>query len=218
VLASIKKSWESFSNRLSLFMVTQIGKKAVRLLLWTCKWKVEGLDHFCQIASEEKCILLFWHNRLAIAPFILTTLAPQFTYTAFVSNSRDGDLLSSIIHSFECGRTIRVPHHSRHQALKTLIRHIEKEKDVTIITPDGPRGPRYVMKPGAALAAVESGAHVIPFNWTASKYWTFNTWDALRLPRPFSTIKISFESSLQFQNIPLEEVKDILASRMQETC
>ncbi len=203
-------------KRLFNYIAAQVGKIIIRLLLMTCKWEVEGLDCFCNLASKEKCLLLFWHNRLAIAPFILTTLAPQFTYTAFVSNSRDGDILSKVIHSFKCGKTIRVSHNNRHQALRTLIRHLKNENDVIVITPDGPRGPCYEMKPGAAFAAAESGAHVVPFNWTASKYWCLNTWDALRLPRPFSKIKITFEPSLQFKNSSVETVHTTLALRMQQ--
>lgn len=215
MLKLLKGSWKSFRNHLSIFLITTIGKSSIRLLLWTCRWDVEGLDHFCQVADKEKCILLFWHNRLAIAPFILTKLAPQLTYAAFVSNSRDGKLLSSIIHSFKCGRTITVPHHSRAQALHTLIRHIEKKNDVVIITPDGPRGPKYVMKPGAALAAVESGAHVIPLDWTASNYWVLNTWDRLRLPRPFSTLKITFDSALRFDDkLEISSIVETLTSRL----
>lgn len=199
------------------YLLPKVVKWGMQALLKTCRWEVEGLERFCQIAQEQKCILLFWHNRLGLAPFALAKLAPQFTYTAFVSNSQDGDLLSAVIHSFKSGRTIRVPHNRRHEALRTLIRHLETKKDVVIITPDGPRGPRYVMKPGAALAATETGAHIIILNWAASRYWTFNTWDAFRLPKPFATIKVSFTSAHSYHKeaeIPL--VMTSLTHKLQE--
>jgi lysophospholipid acyltransferase (LPLAT)-like uncharacterized protein len=195
----LKNFKKRYLSKMSNFLLPKIAKILMGLLLWTCRFEVKGLENFCEMAKTKKCLLLFWHNRLALAPFILTRLAPQLTYAAFVSNSRDGDLLAAIIHSFSCGRTIRVPHNNRHEALRHLIKHIETENDVVIITPDGPRGPSYVMKPGAALAAVETGAHVIPFDWKASGYWIFNTWDKLRLPKPFSTINISFDAAQTFQ-------------------
>lgn len=190
-----------------------LSKNLMRLLLWTCRVQVEGVEQFCQLATKEKCMLALWHNRLAIAPFILNRYTPRFIYAALVSASRDGEILSTIVHSYQNGRTIRVSHQARYQALRTLVRHVEERKEIVIITPDGPRGPRYEVKPGLALAALEAQAHIVVFNWQAKRYWQLKTWDGLRLPKPFTTIQVSFSPVVGLQessSLSLAQTKEIL--------
>lgn len=208
----LKKLKLFFKKTVLPFCVVHVGQFGMRVLLKTCQWNVKGLEAFCAIAEKERCILMLWHNRLAMAPFILFRYAPQFIYAAFVSKSRDGELLSAVVHSYKAGRTIRVPHNSRHQALKELIQHLKEKKEVIIITPDGPRGPRYEMKPGIALAAKETQAHVIPLDWSCNRMWELKTWDKLRIPKPFSKITISFEPALQFTN---DESTEIIQQKLQ---
>ncbi|MBA2369121.1 MAG: lysophospholipid acyltransferase family protein [Candidatus Protochlamydia sp.] len=211
MLAKLKQTWKNGIYNLSAFLIATVGKQAMKALLLTCRWKIEGLDHFRLIASKEKCLLMLWHNQLALAPFILHRYVGHLVFTAFVSNSRDGHLISRIVSSYKNGRTIRVPHHSRHQALREMIRQVEEKKSIVVITPDGPRGPRYKMKPGIALAAMQTQAYVFPLKWSASNFWELRTWDKLRLPKPFSIITVSFHAPLRMdEGKTLPEAKQIL--------
>lgn len=213
MIKRLKQLWKKMTFKVLPFLIATIGQGLIRLLLWTCRWQVEGLERFKQVAAQQKCIVMLWHNRLALAPSILYRFAPQFIYAALVSKSRDGELISAVIHSYSTGRTIRVSHQGRHHALIGLIRHLETHREVVIITPDGPRGPCYQMKPGIALAALETSAHVVALDWTASKQWELNTWDRLRLPKPFSTIRVSFKDPIVFdgnQTISVEQAQDRL--------
>lgn len=190
------KWWKNQYSKLIIatrsFLVAVIGKRCINLLMMTCKMRVEGEKTFCTTAEKEKTFLLLWHNRLLIMPWVLSFIAPQFTYAALVSNSKDGRMLNKVIHSYPQGRTILVPHNRRYEALRALIQRINEKKDIVVITPDGPRGPIYEMKPGAALAAIETGAHVFCLSWEASHYWELKTWDKMRIPKPFSTITLRF--------------------------
>ena len=51
---------------------------------------------------------------------------------------------------------------------------------------DGPRGPRYVAKPGPVLLARATGAPMVAFHIAVEKAWTLNTWDKVMIPKPFS--------------------------------
>jgi len=208
-----KQSMRRLSSRLFPFLVATLGKGLIRALLWTCQYQIKGLETFKALAAKERCILMLWHNRLAITPSILYQYAPDFIYAALVSNSRDGQLISAVIHSYEAGRTIRVSHNARHKALQDLIKYLKEKKEVVIITPDGPRGPCYQVKPGIALAALETSAYVIPLTWKASRYWELKTWDKLKIPKPFAKIDIAFESPIHLAsqgNIDLKQAQDIL--------
>jgi lysophospholipid acyltransferase (LPLAT)-like uncharacterized protein len=195
------------------FLIAYPGQGLIKLLMMTCKWEIHGLEAFKEIAKREKCILALWHNRLALGPSILFRYTPNFIYAALVSKSRDGELLSSVVHSYNTGRTIRVSHQQRHQALRDIITHLEEKKEIVIITPDGPRGPCYEIKQGIAWTARETGAHVIPLSWDADRYWELKTWDKLKIPKPFSRIRVIFGESVTFAK---DESIDSVSKKLKE--
>jgi lysophospholipid acyltransferase (LPLAT)-like uncharacterized protein len=54
-------------------------------------------------------------------------------------------------------------------------------------TPDGPRGPRCVAKPGPVMLARRTGKPVTVFHLGLSSAFTFEkSWDRFQLPYPFS--------------------------------
>lgn len=175
-------------------------KWALRIVLWTCRVEINGLDNLIQTAQQKRCILALWHNRLAIMPETLTKNAPHLVYRAFVSKSHDGELLAILTHSYQKGRTLRVPYHTRHVALGQMISQLKQGSDVMIVTPDGPRGPRYQVKPGIVLAAREAAASVVPITWSANRFWQLNTWDRLMLPIPFSRIRVGIGEAINFED------------------
>ena len=217
----LKKNWKEWQFKTRSFLLTYSLKGSMRLLLATCRIRVEGVENFCEIATKEKCLLMLWHHHLAIIPFILSDYTPsQIEFTAVVSASRDGELLSSVIHSYKRGHTIRVSHLARHQALREVIQEIEKKRHIVIITPDGPRGPRCEMKPGVAMAALETEAYVYPLTWEAKNFWELKTWDKLRIPKPFTTLHVRFNSPIRFEkssSLTLEEAKTRLKEGLENS-
>jgi lysophospholipid acyltransferase (LPLAT)-like uncharacterized protein len=164
----------------------------LKLLLLTCKYEVKGGENLRTSAKKGSSIIMLWHQHLPlIGPSILSA-APELSYCAFISNSKDGDIAAEYTTSYAIGRTIRVPHDSREAALKTLISRLRLKRDVAIITPDGPRGPRQEVKPGIAIAAKETEASIIPFSWSSTKFWQLKSWDRMQIPKPFSTIQATF--------------------------
>jgi lysophospholipid acyltransferase (LPLAT)-like uncharacterized protein len=206
---------------LSLFFFKTVGKFTLSLLFKTCRLKVEGLEDFKKVAENKRCILMLWHNRLAIIPCILDDLTPNISYAAMVSASRDGKLLKAIVDSYKNGRTIRVGHQARYKALRELIRHVEERQHIVVITPDGPRGPCYEIKSGIAVAAIETQATIVALNWEAKRFWQFSTWDRLRFPKPFTTITASFTIIPAFTQSPpltLEDAKKIIKETLERSC
>lgn len=213
MMRKFRDKWKHFSNQYLLpFLVSTLGLGLIKLIALTCRFKIHGLEAYKKIASKEKCILVFWHNQIILAPFIVSRNAGEFKYAVLTSNSRDGALISHVVESFSIGRTIRVPHHSRHQALKETIRTLEEGKEIVIVTPDGPRGPCYEVKPGVAMAALETGAYIAGMKWRANKYWTLKTWDRMKIPKPFSTIEVMFEKPMNFDksSTSIEDIQKAL--------
>lgn len=217
MLKDFKDVWKKRFFKARSFLVAKLSNALMHLLLETCRIEIMGVEQFCQLATQEKCILMLWHNRLALIPFILSRYTPHLHYAALISGSRDGDILSTIAHSYQNAKTIRVSHQARFQALREIVRHVEEQKHIVIMTPDGPRGPRYEIKPGIVLAALETQAHVVALNWEAKKYWEFKTWDRLRIPKPFTRIQVTFNSPVRLDplsNASLDEAKALLKKHL----
>jgi lysophospholipid acyltransferase (LPLAT)-like uncharacterized protein len=212
---TLKDRWITFKRKHLGTPIALSAKYLIRLLLWTCRFKVQGLETFVKTASQERCIVVLWHNRLALVAEFFHRHAPQFIYAAFVSKSRDGEPLARLATSYKAGRAIRVPHNARHQALKNAIDHLKFHNEIVLFTPDGPRGPPFQVKPGVVKAAQEAGAAVIPFTWTASRFWQFKTWDQFMLPKPFSTIHVTLGVPVYLnKEMELEKAIEVLKSKM----
>lgn len=195
----LKPLWLQFKRRCIPYIIAYGSKITIRLLLFTCRKEFIGLDRFIATAQKNPCILMLWHNRLSIMSGVLNSATPKFIYTAVISKSRDGDPLAILVQSYKNGRVLRVAHNARHQALSRMITTLKERQGIVLITPDGPRGPRYSVKPGIVMAARESGAHIIPLSWSASHAWQLSTWDQMLIPKPFSKIKISFGTPIFIQ-------------------
>ena len=59
-----------------------------------------------------------------------------------------------------------------------------------VITPDGPRGPARKISNGAITLAKITQTPIIPVAWNTSDKWLINSWDKMRIPKPFSKGKI----------------------------
>lgn len=60
------------------------------------------------------------------------------------------------------------------------------------VTPDGPRGPARVVKPGLVAAAQHSGAAIVPVTVAASAAWQLDSWDRFVIPQPFARVRIDY--------------------------
>ena len=57
---------------------------------------------------------------------------------------------------------------------------------------DGPRGPRYKVKPGPVALARSSGVPLTIFHMAIDKAWVLNSWDRMMIPKPFSRVLMRF--------------------------
>jgi hypothetical protein len=70
--------------------------------------------------------------------------------------------------------------------LVTMARRLREGRDVAF-TIDGPRGPRYIAKPGPVMLARKTGCSIVVFHAGLDNAWTLEkSWDLMQVPRPFS--------------------------------
>lgn len=196
----MKKRLKMYYRKVLPPLVATLGKWLLKLVVMTCRVKIEGLDTFLKSAATNPTILMLWHNRLAIIAPALWHHGRHLKFAALISASRDGELLAAFVENYKGCRAIRVSHSARHHALREVISQLKSGDEVLLVTPDGPRGPRYKVKPGIALAAKASNAHVIPVTWSANRFWQLRTWDKLIFPKPFSRILLTFGDAIKLED------------------
>ncbi len=168
------------------------------ILTWSLRIDVVGSENLSQAAAAGPCVLMLWHNRLLLSLYCMQKHGAHLQYAAVISNSRDGALLTGVLDKLKpMMHAIRVPAAARHRALKEMMDVLKENKRVLVVTPDGPRGPRYKTKPGAVVAARATGAKIIPMSWSCSRYWQLGSWDGLMIPKPFSKIRIVYGQPLE---------------------
>lgn len=147
----------------------------------------EDRARFCDTSAPT--ILLTWHNRLFLAAEIYRRFRrPHPTY-GLVSTSKDGAWLAAFFNLVGL-RTVRGSSSKRaREGLSGLATRLTEDNDVAL-TPDGPRGPMYSFKPGAAILVGRSHARVLLMGFAFSSAWRLNSWDRFVLPRPFSRVQL----------------------------
>ena len=60
------------------------------------------------------------------------------------------------------------------------------------MTPDGPRGPRRKVQPGAVFLAAQTGLPIVPLGVAYANAWRAKSWDQFAVPKPFSQLRESF--------------------------
>jgi len=160
------------------------------LVKHTTRWEVRGLEHARTIwESGEGVVGCVWHAR------ILMTIAawPQTVQPAaiLISNSREGDIVTHVARHHHTG-AIRGSSRNRKKAkekggltaFREMVRWIGAGGCMAI-TPDGPRGPRMRVSPGAVKLARATGAPMLGLGWSTNRAVIFNSWDRFFLPLPF---------------------------------
>jgi lysophospholipid acyltransferase (LPLAT)-like uncharacterized protein len=107
-----------------------------------------------------------------------------------ISPSRDGEIGAAIMRRLG-GHVVRGSStRTGALAMKEYFHALVRERVSPVLNPDGPRGPRFVFKPGAIMLAQMSGRPMLPLAYAASRAWLVH-WDRFVLPWPGSRIAIA---------------------------
>lgn len=142
--------------------------------------------------KDEPVAMVLWHNRLFLAAEIVRRFRGGRPAYALVSASQDGAWLTAFF-SLAGLRTVRGSS-SRlgREAATALVDALRQGHDIGI-TPDGPRGPCYEMKPGGVIVARRTRAPILLIGGEFSSAWRLKSWDRFYLPKPFSRVRMRCE-------------------------
>jgi lysophospholipid acyltransferase (LPLAT)-like uncharacterized protein len=153
---------------------------------------VLGVEHLeGALRRAPSLVPCYWHqHQLYCGRFLLEQRARGLNPGWLISPSVDGELGAMLVRRIG-GAVIRGSStHTGARALRDYYQALVKEGVSPVITPDGPRGPRFRFKPGALLLSQMSGRPILPMAYAASRAWLIK-WDKFVIPMPFARIVIA---------------------------
>jgi hypothetical protein len=167
--------------KIQLWLITWAGFLFIRLIGPTLRFAVSFEEGGPASLETRPLILSFWHDCIFPAIYIWRDLQIR----VMSSDSFDGEWTGRIIRKFGF---VKVRGSSSHGAVRALLgmrKEIEQGWTVAF-TIDGPRGPRYIAKPGPVVLARATEVPMVAFHIAIERAWILNTWDRCMIPKPFS--------------------------------
>jgi lysophospholipid acyltransferase (LPLAT)-like uncharacterized protein len=184
----------SLRQRFLLWLISWIGYLAIALIGPTLRYSISWEQPPASPGAtfEKPVIYSFWHR----AVFAGAWLWRKAGAAVMVSRSFDGEYIARTIEKL--GFTAVRGSSSRGGAKALLGLKSQLEQGIPVVfTIDGPRGPKYVAKPGPVLLSRASAVPMAAFYVAVSEAWVLNTWDALVIPKPFSKALVRFSAKMR---------------------
>ena len=179
----------TWKQRLAAWLVFVL----VRTVAATLRFKLDDRSGHFSGGNAGPAIYAVWHNRLAVSLVAYYRYAKPIARTAglaaMVSASRDGGLLAAILERFKVQPVRGSTSRRGPQALLELTSWAERGYDLAI-TPDGPRGPCYIVQEGIMSLALLTGLPILPFSYHLNWKIRPKSWDRFQIPLPFSRCEL----------------------------
>jgi lysophospholipid acyltransferase (LPLAT)-like uncharacterized protein len=151
----------------------------------TLRVEIVGVHNAAQFRDAgEPAIGAFWHRCIFPAVWIWKNRGIVVLNTV----NFDGQWTRRLIERLGFGTAQGSSTRGAIEGLSALAKNLDEGRHVAL-TIDGPRGPRYVAKPGAVILARRTGRPISVFHIAVKWGYTFKkSWDLFRLPYPFSSV------------------------------
>lgn len=155
----------------------------VRMIGPTLSFEIIGIHNAVQIRNAgEPGIGAFWHRCIFPAVWIWRGRGIVVLNTVHF----DGQWTRRVVERLGFGTAQGSSTRGGVEGLTAMARYLDAGRHVAF-TIDGPRGPRYVAKPGPVILARRTGRPISVFHIGLERAHTFKkSWDLFRLPYPFS--------------------------------
>lgn len=197
-------------RRMQIPLIATAVYSVVRLLGPTLRFEVLGWQHAERVyASGHRIIWPFWHR--CILPILWWARGRGIV--VLNTTNFDGQWTRRVIERLGFGTAQGSSTRGGLRGLAVMAQRLEEGRDAGF-TIDGPRGPRYIAKPGPAMLARRTGCPIITFHAGMESATTLeNTWDLFRVPHPFSRVVLIFAPPIY---VPKDAGRELLEARHAE--
>jgi lysophospholipid acyltransferase (LPLAT)-like uncharacterized protein len=157
----------------------------LRLIGFTLRYRLVDDSGLIKPGLDRNYIFAFWHNRILLMPGLYRWYIGRKPVAALASSSRDGEYAAAVVHRYGFVPVRGSTSRRANQGFLELTR-LALEGYNAVITPDGPRGPRYVAQPGMVKLAMVTGMPILPASATVEPCRKLKSWDGTIIPLPFA--------------------------------
>lgn len=204
-------------EKIKYFLVGVFGSILLRLLFCTIRIR-EIPDALSQKYKRQgKCMIYaFWHAHILVPSYVGRSLGAK----VLISQHRDGEYIAQVVqwlgNDMARGSTTR----GGARALLSMIKKVKEEKVSLAITPDGPKGPRFVVQSGVIMLGQKTCYPIVPVMVHHSKCWELPSWDRFCIPKPFSKVVLIYGDPIiipsKLEKSEIEEYRILLEKRLNE--
>jgi lysophospholipid acyltransferase (LPLAT)-like uncharacterized protein len=187
---------------------------AERLLTASLRFDWQNASGLFDRPSAQPVIFCIWHNRLALCMVVHRKYPRKLA--ALISASKDGAFLSAILEKFGVLAVRGSSSRRGPQALLELTSHAERGYDLAI-TPDGPRGPRYVVQKGVISLAQVTGLPIVPVTCNMSRKICARSWDRFQIPLPFARCEMVLKQPIVVPRDASETEREQLRAELERS-
>ena len=183
----------------------------IRLVLLTLRVRVDDRAGVTRCEHSGSYIFVFWHNRMIgmLAGF-RKFYGGRKGAAVLTSASGEGTILARVMAAFGIDAVHGSSSRKGTSAAHELLQKLRGGYDV-ILTPDGPRGPRYELGHGPVFLAYKTGEPLCMIQVEYSRCVRLRTWDEFMIPLPFSRVDIT---SLPLEFIEAEDATALEPERL----
>jgi lysophospholipid acyltransferase (LPLAT)-like uncharacterized protein len=210
-------------RRLGYWLAVSMAWLLVELLWRTGRIRVVGEERLQALIAEHGAVVpVCWHQHLLIcARYVAARRVAGLKVGYLISPSLDGEAPTMLAKLYGAEVIRGSGTYTGTQAVRQLYKYVKSDHLSPLITPYGPRGPRFEFKGGAITIAQLCAVPVVPLAFAAQPVKVFRTWDKFVLPAPFARIVIAVgEPFLPPRKATPEAAAAMqvaMAKRMQET-
>ncbi|MBA2292155.1 MAG: DUF374 domain-containing protein [Gemmatimonadales bacterium] len=168
--------------------VRSIGTPIVNVIAGSWRIDVAADAHRRKLEeSGRPFIFLLWHE--VLLPLLWQHRGQGIAIV--VSGGREGQYLADYAEGLGYRILSGSSNRGGMRALLGAMR-VLRGGGMVAVTPDGPTGPRRVVKPGAVRAAQAAGAMILPVHAIVSRSWQLRSWDRMVIPRPGARVAVQY--------------------------
>jgi lysophospholipid acyltransferase (LPLAT)-like uncharacterized protein len=162
-----------------------------RLVDSTLDVRIYGHERLAALRAGRRLLFVVWHGK-GLIPVLFLQGAPLVIYTSHPRDAVWGGL-SKQVRRFTLAALRHMGYHVLDAATfasesRGVVRFLQMLSSGAggIIAADGPAGPSYRAKPGAAFVAKRAGVALVPVGAAMQHSMVLDSWDRFEIPRPFS--------------------------------
>ena len=159
--------------------------------LWSrsVRLKIAESDRAILSSCDGPKAMMIWHNRLFMGADLIQRTRGGKPFHGIISASKDGAWLVAFFETMGFKAIRGSSHWGAREAATAMIRTAQAGHDLGI-TPDGPRGPIYEVKPGGLIIARRAKVPLLLIGMEFTRVKQLRSWDRFILPLPFSQMTV----------------------------